>query len=515
MRVLLINSNRKGDLFSAPPIGVCYVASAAEAAGHEVHVLDLCFLRDISEALEAAIREYPPDVVGLSVRNIDNVNLLFPVSYLPEVAQIAKEIRRLTAAPMVVGGAGASLDPAGVLQLLEADFIVVSDGEDAFVELLRTLENGDSPEVIPGVGMYRNGRFISTPSAPTDFRSLRPDLGRWIDMRPYRKMGSHYNIQTKRGCPHRCIYCTYNQVLEGTRLRLRAPGEVVDEIEEALMTYGADTFEFVDSVFNDPIDHSVAILEEIARRPWKARFTAMGVSPRGIDSQFLTLMERVGFTSFWITPESASETMIRNYRKGFTIDDVVKAAEAIRKTRFATLWSFLIGGPGETNETLQESIDFTMKYLKRRRHPPFSLANYYLGIRIYPGTSLWETALVEGFVKKDSDPLEQLWYLSEELDLDRAVQQIVQASYQCPEIWTGFDEQYMHMSKIVAFFLDVFRRPKPYWPVVLRTNQVFLGLGLHHLIRPPDIVPVIRRKLEKQGYRGPLLGRYTNALSGE
>ncbi len=505
MRILLINSNLKGDLFAAPPIGVCYVASAAESAGHDVRVLDLCFQRDVPGAIARAVREFPPEVVGLSVRNIDNVNLLYPVSYLPEVTRIAQRVSELTSVPMVAGGAGASLDPEGVLRLLGADYVVVSDGEEAFVKLLHALEHGGSPETIPGVGMLKDGRFVLTPPRPADFTSFRPDLGRRLDMRPYIKMGSSYNIQTKRGCTHRCIYCTYNQVLEGTRLRLRAPAEVVDEIEEAISKYRADTFEFVDSVFNDPLDHCVQILEEIARRPWKTRFTAMGVSPRGVDRGFLDLMERVGFTSFWVTPESASETMIRNYRKGFTVDDVVKAAEAIRNTRFATLWSFLIGGPGETNHTLQESIDFALKYLKRRHHPPFSLANFYLGIRIYPGTSLWETALTEGFVEAHANPLEQLWYMSEDLDLDLAVKQIVDASNQCPEIWTGFDEQYMSFSRMVAACLELFRRPKPYWPVVLRTNQLFLKLGLHHVIRPPNIVPAIRRKLESQGYRGRLV----------
>ena len=112
------------------------------------------------------------------------------------------------------------------------------------------------------------------------------------------------------------MYCTYNQSLEGARLRLRNPIDVVDEIEDALKKYGPDTFEFVDSVFNDPVDHSMSILEEIIKRPWKARFTAMGVHPRGLDKQYLALMWRAGFRSLMITPESVSDTMLANYSKG-------------------------------------------------------------------------------------------------------------------------------------------------------------------------------------------------------
>ena len=147
----------------------------------------------------------------------------------------------------------------------------------------------------------------------------------------------------------RCIYCTYNQVLEGNQLRLRSPSEVVDEIEEAFYQFKPETFEIVDSVFNDPVDHCREILEEIIRRPWKAHFTTMGVSPKNLDSQFLKLMQRAGFTSFMISPESASETMLTNYQKGFALGDLRRAAEAINKFSFPVLWYFLAGGPGETS----------------------------------------------------------------------------------------------------------------------------------------------------------------------
>ncbi len=128
--------------------------------------------------------------------------------------------------------------------------------------------------------MMVDGKFHLTKPELTDFTATTPDLGRWIDLKPYQRIGSSYNVQTKRGCRQHCIYCTYNQSLEGNRLRLRSPKEVVDEIEEALLKYRPKSFEFVDSVFNDPFDHSLAILEEIIRRPWNAEFTAMGVSPR-------------------------------------------------------------------------------------------------------------------------------------------------------------------------------------------------------------------------------------------
>ena len=404
MRVLLINSNLKDDILAAPPIGLCYVASAAEVAGHEVRVLDLCFKRHIEPELEQAILGFSPQVIGVSLRNLDNANMLRPISYLPSALQIVRQIRALTAAPLVLGGSGASLDPQGVLEFLHGDYLIVSEGEKSFVALLEALNRGESPADIPGVAMWRQGKFHLTPPQLTSFPSGDPRLAKWVDLTPYEKMGVSYTIQTKRGCRMRCIYCTYNQVLEGNRLRLRSPSEVVDEIEEALYQFKPETFEIVDSVFNDPMGHCQEILEEIIRRPWKARFTTMGVSPKNLDYQFLHLMQRAGFTSFMISPESASETMLTNYQKAFGVEDLHRAAETINQFSFPVLWNFLIGGPGETNRTLQETLEFIEHYLVRKKGPPYNLANIFLGVRIYPGTQALANSPGRGLHSRPMQP---------------------------------------------------------------------------------------------------------------
>jgi len=505
MRVLLINSNSKADLLAAPPIGLSYVATATEGAGHEVRVVDLCFRSDREALLRRSIREFSPQAIGISVRNIDNANMLYPVSYVPDAAQVVRQIKTITDVPVILGGSGASLSPAEVLKQLRGDHIVVADGERSLVQLLAALEEGRSPATIPGVGYFSGGQFHLTPPSFDGFEVLNPGLGKWIDMRPYQKVGSSYNVQTKRGCRFKCIYCTYNRSLEGQILRLRPAEEVVDEIEEVLMKYRPDSFEFVDSVFNDPIEHSVGILKEILRRPWKTRFTAMGVSPRHVDSHLLDLMWKAGFTSFMMTPESASEKMIRSYRKGFALDDLIRAAEALKKTRFTVLWYFLIGGPGETNGTLQESLDFTEKYLVQKHRPPYNMANYFLGVRIYPNTRLWEIALDEKYINEHSNPLEQIWYISEELDLARAVKQMIAAANRFPEICLGFDEKYLVISKIIAFLGDLLRMPKPYWRHYWGANSLLLKAGLRSALQPRNIVPMLRSRLEQQGYRGRLL----------
>lgn len=500
MRVLLINSNVKDDLLAAPPLGLCYVANAAEAAGHEVRALDLCFSRNrLVRQLRDAVGSFAPDVIGLSIRNIDNVNMIHPVSYLPGIVEIVREIRGITDVPLVVGGSGASLMPEEILRVLGADFIVVSDGEESFANLLRALERGGSTENIPGVGLLVKDKFHLTPPGFTEFRGGAPGLGQWVEIARYQKIGSSYNIQTKRGCRQQCIYCTYNQTLEGKVLRFRSPVDVVDEVEEALFKYRPKTFEFVDSVFNDPLEHSVEILEEITRRPWKAHFTAMGVNPRNLDRGYLELMWKAGFRSFMITPESASDSMLRNYRKGFAREDVERAAEAIKRTAFAAWWFFMIGGPGETNETLQESLDFALNYLQKKGRAVTNVAHFFLGVRVYPKTQLWEIAVRDRLITPTANPVEPLWYLSRRLDLDRAVAQMTRAASLCPEIYLGFDERVLVFSRAAAFFFDLLRFPRPYWRYFRAANSFGLKTGLRFMYRPPDMARMLADALSRQG----------------
>jgi len=229
MRVLLINSNLKDDILAAPPIGLCYVASATEAAGHDVRVLDLCFRKNVMQELKDALTDFTPEVIGISVRNIDNLNMLYPKFYLPLAVEMVEFIRTLSDAPIVVGGAGATLNPAGVLDYLKADYIVVSDGEETFVKLLAALEGSESPEDIPGVGTMAQGKFKFVPAFFKTFPSVTPNFGKWIDMRPYETTGVYQTVQTMRGCSERCNYCS-NPLIQGHRVRRRPAKDVVDEL---------------------------------------------------------------------------------------------------------------------------------------------------------------------------------------------------------------------------------------------------------------------------------------------
>jgi hypothetical protein len=254
----------------------------------------------------------------------------------------------------------------------------------------------------------------------------------------------------------------------------------------------------VDSIFNDPIDHCLEILEEIVRRPWKAEFTAMGISPKGVDRSFLNLMWKAGFTSFMMSPESASPTVLQSYRKGHDLDDLKTAALAIRRTRFTVLWYFLLGGPGETDGTFDETLSFTEDFLFSREKPPFNMASFFLGIRVYPGTHLWPLSVREGMFSADSDPLQQVWYVSRELDIERTIHKLMQAARQWPEIVVGFDERYLTISRVLSSIGSIVGIPKPYWRHFWGVNRILIKLGLRGILFPKDSALKIRRALQAQ-----------------
>jgi hypothetical protein len=501
VRVLLINANLRNDILIAPPVGLCYVAAAAEAVGHQITVLDPCIKRPPLRRLESSIRDASPQVVGVSVRNLDNTNFLHPVSYLPGVVDVVRRVRQATGAPIVVGGSGASLCPEVVLRRTSADFVVASNGERAFVRLLDSLADPDRAGEIPGVGrITADGRFDMVPPQAEPFSTPRADVGRWVNAAAYAQRGGGYSIQTKRGCPHKCIYCTYSQVLEGHVVRLRAPEDVVEEIENALRRYRPAYFEFVDSVFNEPREHCAAILERLVRRGCRARFTAMGIDPCHLDAELLDLMWRAGFRSFQMSPESGSETMIRGYGKRLSRENLERAALALRGTRFAVLWHFLLGGPGETNQTLQESLAFVVDHLRPRTRPPYNMAWFMLGVRLYPGTALWQAAVTQGLVAADADPTNPLWYCSKDLDLPLAVRQLLNAAADVDAVLLGLDEHLLASWAVRTLVSLKLPAATPYWRHGWKVNRALRVMGLRGHPDPDALVGALRDRLSQAGH---------------
>src|SRR5512135_1501734 len=241
MRVLLINSNRFHQPWPVIPFGLCCVASAAEAAGHEVRVLDLCFASSPAREIEKAVAEFRPEVVGVSIRNIDNCAGFNTRFLLDDVRdQVVAPLKRVFGGPIVIGGPAVGINGAQMLEFFDLEFAVRGDGEAAFVEFLRRLSAGGRLGGMGGLVRRLGGRIVADnpPLCVEDLDALPPARAwRWLDLAPYSRAGAALQIQTKRGCALGCTYCTYNRI-EGRSWRLRSPARVADEIAEAVRESG-------------------------------------------------------------------------------------------------------------------------------------------------------------------------------------------------------------------------------------------------------------------------------------
>ena len=434
MRVMLVYSNRTRLMEPAPPIGLSYVATATKRTGHNVRFVDLMMSREPLADLRAALEAFQPEVAGFSVRNIDNVIAQRTSWHLDEVREMIATVRAHSSARVVLGGPAASILGALALERLNADFVVVGEGETAFPRLLSALEGQCDFSSVEGLCFRAGGKKFSIPPVRRETFG-RSGMEQWIRWRAYERAGGTWAVHTKRGCPLECLYCNY-PVMEGRRLRCREAADIVDEIEHVRRAVGPRTFEFTDSTFNVPESHAAGICEEVIRRKLRVNLSAAGLNPLTASKNLFTLMRRAGFCSLNITPDAGSETMLCNLRKGFDVETVRRTAELARASGIRCTWFFLLGGPGETRETVEETVSFVEANLNWKKF----LTIFMTGIRILPGTDLARQALAEKLFGPGHDLCEPVFYCAPGLDEQWVLDSISKAIARCPTIVHGAEQ---------------------------------------------------------------------------
>jgi len=462
-RVLLVSANRERQPMPVLANGVACVAAALDAAGHDVRVADLCFERDPIEAARAAAVRFRPDVVGVSVRNIDNSDSIALRHYTPEAAAVLGALR--AAAPdatIMAGGAAFGVAPEGLFRALGVDYAVAGDGERASVALVDALAAGRPAGAIPGVVRAEGARIVfSPPGEDADLDELpRARLHRWLDVPRYQRHGATVPVQTKRGCVYKCVYCTYRNV-EGWGYRMRAPELVVDEMEELAREAGVRHFDFVDSTFNSPPGHAIQVCEAVVRRGLPSRLgvrlETMNFTPATASPELLAAMRRAGFGSLGITAESASDPVLARLEKGFDAAKVRAVADRVERAGIRALWIFLVGGPGETPTTMEETLAFAAARLTRG-----DAVYLTVGLRIYPGTTLHRIALDEGAVEYGDPLLAPTFYFSPTLDFDAAVRRLKRFAADHPRFMFSADSRSVVLPYLTRL-ASVLRLPRPHW----------------------------------------------------
>lgn len=474
-RVLLVSTNRERQPYPVVPNGLACVASALDEAGHEVSFLDLCFARNPVAAARDAARKFAPSIIGVSIRNIDNSDAIALRHYTPEARTVLAALR--AAAPkatVIAGGAAFGVAPEALFRDFGVDYAVAGDGERASVSLVNAIAEGREIGPVAGVVRSMGDRVHFTPPGEeADLDSLpSPSLHRWIDLKRYERNGATIPIQTKRGCVFKCVYCTYRNV-EGWGYRTRSAKLVADEIEELRRKAGVTNFDFVDSTFNSPPGHALEVCEEISRRNLGVHLDTTNFTPAAASTDLLAAMRRAGFRTLGITAESASDPVLERLEKGFTAAKVHEVAERVEKAGIRALWIFLVGGPGETRKSLEETLRFARWRLDRGDSVYLTV-----GLRIYPGTTLHRIAISEGRVAADDSLLDPSFYFSEGLGFDETVDRLRAFAANHPRFMFSADSR----SPLLPYLTraaSLLRLPRPHWQYMALFQRISRYTGWH------------------------------------
>jgi radical SAM superfamily enzyme YgiQ (UPF0313 family) len=363
MRLLLVNPNRYRQP-PTPPVGIEYLVAPLRRAGHDPHLLDLCFADDPAAALMQSVDELAPDLVGFTVRNVDTVLYHTNQFFLDQIAALTG-VARAAGIPVLIGGSGVATMPDAIRSYLGADCAVNGPAEAALPFMLNALTSDRSkpPALVNG---------WATPPDPTE----RHPRGRLIDYAPYLDAGARFGFETQKGCRGRCIFCT-----EAARPILpRDPAAVADEIT-ALVELGADQLFCCDSEFNQALPHCKAFLHELLARGLSIDWT-LYMKPVPHDAELFELLARTGCTSITLSADTVS---LYGPEPAYAETDLASVVELTQCTGIKLAIDLTVGLPGEPGDAPARAIE-----LFRRHRPAIVGVNAYL--RLYPAATM--TALV-------------------------------------------------------------------------------------------------------------------------
>ncbi len=413
MRVLLVQTQSVEGPSSERvyPLGIVLLAGQARGAGFETAVLDMNIESDPYGALKEKILDFKPEVVGLSLRNIDPLGNRLTSLVIPFVATARMATTLAPEATIISGGTGFSLFPARIMDEVQSiAYGLVGEGEKSFVRLLASLPN--PPADLPGLCFRKGGRItVNPPAADLDMYAYEPAERNILDPLLYSGINSYVpaiGIEGKRGCPFGCSYCVY-PALQGRLMRCRPPASVVDEIELLHKEYGISSFHFTDPVLNVPEGHLEGICEEILRRKLRIRWDGF-MRENMLDEAKTALYEKAGCECFSFSPDGLCNQALSVLGKGLAEADVLKAARLAARTDVLSVYHFMVNVPGETEQTVARGMEM-IEELYHIHSPKRNLGTIVLNnIRILPGTQMEAVARNDGAITPDEDLLYPTYY---------------------------------------------------------------------------------------------------------
>lgn len=411
MRVLLVQAFTALDMELVYPLGLAYLAAHLDR--HEVAIFDVNLHRDDPYgALDAQVRAFAPDVVGVSLRNMKvGMPHLHTDDFEPQQRAIRCIKQAAPDARILAGGTAFGLYAEIMMaRLPEIDLGVWGEAEHRLPTLLEDL---DHPERVRGVYYRKDGevRYTGQP-AGEDWSALRRPRRDLVPHAPYAASSPvSIGVQAKRGCALSCIHCS-DTFLAGNRVRARPPEDVVDEIEELVRDHGVRRFFFCDQIFNIPVSHAVAICEAIVRRGLDVTWSAWFNEHRNtLPDELLVALKRAGCHRLSFSPDHVDDRMLKALDKNFRREDLLYTVQAAKRHDMEVEYSFFLNSPGEDLRSLTSILGFLAhaRWELGPRLRPFTLL-LMQPIRIYPHTRLHRMAVEQGLVAPDHPLVEGQFY---------------------------------------------------------------------------------------------------------
>ncbi|MDR0574991.1 MAG: radical SAM protein [Tannerella sp.] len=407
-KIALISANVYKIPYPVYPLGISYLASYLSSAlpdDFEVKLYD--FNQEETESFPDFMRDNDFLLVGVSMRNFDDSTNIYEENiFIIKYREIMDIVRSHTNKPVVIGGSGFSVFPELMFKELNPDYGIKGEGEESLRQLVLALDEGREPYDIEGLA-YRlpdgtfcvNGhtKYISAPVLHVE--------NKWVDY--YWKEGGMLNIQTKRGCPYDCIYCSY-PLIDGRHVRTLDAKMVVENIEELYFSKGVSYLFFTDSIFNIHKDYNEELANRLIKSKANIRWGAY-FSPSNMTFDELKLYQQSGLTHVEFGTDSLSDRQLEKYNKKFRFPDVKKQSEYCGNLGIFYAHYLILGAYGETEDTLNETFGHSKEL-------GFTIYFPYIGMRVYPDTKLCNIAVNEGLIRSSDELIDPVYYISKDID---------------------------------------------------------------------------------------------------
>jgi radical SAM superfamily enzyme YgiQ (UPF0313 family) len=377
MRFLFVNPFYPLSEMPSPPLGVGYLTASLQRANVEVRVYDLVVTRYDPSKLETIMAEFQPDIVGATAVSMTLASAL-------DVLAAAKRIdpRVVT----VLGGAHVSFRAEQTLAQQPAlDVAALGEGEETIVELCEAVAGKRTLASVAGL-CFRDGDAIRMSSPRTtwvDVNTLPLPARELTPLARYRALGTPISMTTSRGCPFQCIFCV-GRKLVGAKIRWRDASSVVDEMQQ-LVNLGFSQINLADDLFTAKHSHALAVCDEILRRGLRVSWVSFA-NVNTVDVPVLRRMKEAGCTTVSFGLESGNQEILKTTKKGTRISKIREAVAACNEAGVRASGSFIVGLPGETPETIAQTIALGRELKELGADTGFHM------LAPFPGTAVREQA---------------------------------------------------------------------------------------------------------------------------